>query len=278
MALQLVIYFIRIYPRASRDPALREDAELQSRIDLLKTEYSKSDSLKIYPFNPNYISDYKGYVLGMSPQEIDRLHRYRSGDKFVNSAEEFQQVTLVPDSLLALLAPYFKFPDWVREPIPGSGKSQTYGKTERTGAIPPKSESLKTTVGHLDLNRANEEDLRAIYGVGDKLSGRIVRFRDRLGGFLVEEQLGHVYGLDQGVVDRILERFRIHEPPQVVKININKASAVEIARLIYINYRVAQSIVAHREAQGALRSFDELTGIEDFPSEKIDIIQLYLQL
>ena len=36
----------------------------------------------IYPFNPNFISDYKGYKLGMSIQEIDRLHQYRAQNKY----------------------------------------------------------------------------------------------------------------------------------------------------------------------------------------------------
>ncbi len=33
---------------------------------------------KIFPFNPNYITDYKGYSLGMSNEEIDRLHQFRA--------------------------------------------------------------------------------------------------------------------------------------------------------------------------------------------------------
>ena len=68
---------------------------------------------KMYPFNPNYITDYKGEQLGMSLLEIDRLLAFRENNKFVNSKDEFQKVTKVSDSLLHKIAPYFKFPEWV---------------------------------------------------------------------------------------------------------------------------------------------------------------------
>jgi DNA uptake protein ComE-like DNA-binding protein len=110
------------------------------------------------------------------------------------------------------------------------------------------------------------------------LSQRIVKFRDLLGGFLVEEQLSHVYGLESEVVERVLKDYMILETPSVVKININEASPSDISKLVYIKYEVAARIVALREAKGGVSSFDELLEIEDFPSEKLDIIQLYLQL
>ena len=279
--LQLLFYFVRIYSGRSKYPILKEDIELQAAIDQLKEEYSTQDSLKIYPFNPNYITDYKGYTLGMSSEGIDRLHRYRSAGKYVNSPEEFQEVTLISDSLLSVLSPYFKFPDWVREldpKSPNGNEGRVRAIRESGKKVPPGSKTDMKALGFRDLNLATEADLKAVYGVGDILSRRIVRFRDRLGGFLIEEQLNHVYGLEGEVVDRILERFRILGRPDILKIDINTAPAAEIAKLVYISYEVAVRIVAHREANGALDSFDELTDIEDFPSEKIDIIQLYLQL
>ena len=50
------------------------DAALQEQIDLAK---SKKQQLRIFPFNPNYISLSKGYQLGLSLKEIERLHQYR---------------------------------------------------------------------------------------------------------------------------------------------------------------------------------------------------------
>jgi hypothetical protein len=78
----------------------------------LKSSKSKIGN-KIYSFNPNFITDYKGIDLACL-LEIDRLLAFRKDDKYVNSAKEFQIVTKVSDSLLHAIAPYFKFPDWVK--------------------------------------------------------------------------------------------------------------------------------------------------------------------
>ena len=99
------------------NPSLREsnfalDTEEQSKMDSLKN-HQLEVSVKTYPFNPNYITDYKGYTLGLSTSQLDRLFAFREGSKFVNSAKEFQTVTQVSDSLLDQSSPYFKFPEWV---------------------------------------------------------------------------------------------------------------------------------------------------------------------
>ena len=85
--------------------------KFQKEVDSLIADQNQRSAPKIYPFNPNYITDYKGYSLGMSSEEIDRLHAFRSKNKWVNSVKEFQGVTKVSDSLLKQIAPYFKFPD-----------------------------------------------------------------------------------------------------------------------------------------------------------------------
>lgn len=94
------------------DPEKEKWMAIQSELDVEKKNFS-TQKQKVFPFNPNFISDYKGYKLGMSVAEIDRLHAFRRKNSYVNSAEEFQKVTLVSDSLLNELAPYFKFPSWV---------------------------------------------------------------------------------------------------------------------------------------------------------------------
>ena len=84
----------------------REVHAFQKQIDSLKQLAIERSKPKVYPFNPNFISDYKGYQLGMSTAEIDRLHAFRKKNKYVNSAKDFQKVTKVSDSLLQKIEPY----------------------------------------------------------------------------------------------------------------------------------------------------------------------------
>ena len=245
------------------------DGVAQEQINILKERTLENDSLKIYPFNPNYITDYRGYKLGMSTQEIDRLHLYRSSNKFVNSAEEFQNVTLVSDSLLQKIAPYFKFPEWVKTTNSQKSFETNVGELNKTP---------KVTNVFKDLNTASAQDLKIIYGIGDKLATRIIKFRDRLGGFLIEDQLYDVYGLKPEVAQKVLLKFKVKTKPEIVKINVNTANASEISSLVYINYQVSANIVAYRKQVGEIKSIDELKKIEGFPSDKINRITLYLTL
>ncbi|MEX0273128.1 MAG: ComEA family DNA-binding protein, partial [Flavobacteriaceae bacterium] len=253
---------------------MKGDALIQSRIDSLKEEKIRNTPVGMAPFNPNFISDYKGYVLGMSPGEIDRLHAFRAQNTFVNSKEEFQEVTQVSDSLLNSISPYFKFPEWVTKGKSESratfGDGSTLGNTamQRKKAVPVAQ----------DLNRATAEELRVINGIGEVLSNRIVKFRTALGGFLVDEQLYDVYGLEPEVAERALQRFKVRYVPNITPIHVNTASVWELSKLPYLQKEVAQAIVDYRNANGLFNSFDELQRIEGFPSNKIDRIKLYLQL
>ena len=71
------------------------DADTQAQVLELKKSLIGKDTLKLYPFNPNFITDYKGYTLGLSVEEIDRLHDVRANNTYVNSSKEFQKVTMV---------------------------------------------------------------------------------------------------------------------------------------------------------------------------------------
>jgi len=237
---------------------------VQEQIEELKVQQLKENTISFKAFNPNYISEYKGYVLGLSTEELDRLHQYRSTDKFVNSATEFQAVTLVSDSTLIRIAPYFKFPKWT--------------KNKRQYQKPLSSAENEVLRAAKDLNTATALELQEISGIGTTLSARIVKFRDRLGGFFSETQLLDVYGLSPEVVAKTQLKFKVLSKPDIPKINVNQATVEELSKLIYIPEYLAQNIVDHRQVNGRFLSLTELTKIDGFPSDKIDRIALYLSL
>ena len=153
------------------------DTTLQAHIDTLKKKAFQNKA-KIYPFNPNYITDFKGYSLGMSVSEIDRLHHFRKQNKFANSPKEFQRVTQISDSLLEAISPYFKFPEWTRNSKQLKVGSNRY-KDEQNNHLAEEGlgKNFSERDQIKDLNAATIEDLRAINGIGEVLSTRIIKFR-----------------------------------------------------------------------------------------------------
>lgn len=249
----------------------------QNQLDVFKNEL---DSLrlveienrkpKIYPFNPNYITDYKGYTLGMTNEEIDRLHKFRETNKWVNSAKEFQTVTKVSDSVLAKMSPYFKFPDWVTNP---KSRNQNYSNSYS------KSDKPKTYTQKIDLNIATASQLKKVYGVGEKLSERIITYRNKFnGGFVSEVQLIDIYGLSPEVIERIKNDFTVKTPRAIKTFNLNTATRDELVTVQYIDYEVAHKIIEERSLREGFKSIEDLTKVEDFPIKKFEIIKLYLYL
>ncbi len=268
VAFQCIYFFVDLTPEHHTN---QEDwIAFQQKTDSLKQIEAENRKPKIYPFNPNYITDHKGYTLGMSTAEIDRLLVYRDSGKFVNSAREFQQVTGVSDSLLKEIQPRFKFPEWIT-----SRKKTAKAKPKVSH---PSSTNKSLPVTKKDINTVTAEELKVIRGIGNVLSERIIKFRKRLGGFLIDEQVYDVYGLKTEVANTILERYTVLKPPQIQKININTATVKELAAIAYIRYKDAYAILNYMESKGKIESFEELTEIPDFPIEKIDRIKLYLEI
>ena len=217
----------------------------------------------IYPFNPNYITDFKGYQLGMSVEEIDRLLEYRDSGKWLNSAEDFQKITKISSSLLRKISPSFRFPEW----------------TQRTNSAAIQHDKLKDSdVRILDMNTASAEDFKLVNGVGAVLSERIVKYRNSIGGFLSPIQLKDVYGLSSEVIEKIEKKFQIQSRPDIAIKNLNLISEAELSEIPYFNKVLAKQIISYRKLNEGISSFEELSKINTFPYDKIDRIKLYLSV
>lgn len=264
---QVAFYFIDFSQPEKNTSEKQQWLALQSEIDSLKQNVPTS-SYKIYPFNPNFITDFKGYKLGMTVEQIDRLLAFRKQGKFANSPEEFQQVTGISDSLLKAISPYFKFPDWVNKKN-SSAKSNwvDYSKTNY---------DKKEKVVILDINSATKEDLMKVYGIGDGLSERILKQKDVLGEFVSMEQMSDVWGLSPEVIEKLNQSFKVINNVKPKKININNASIKELGQFPYFRYPISKNIVTYRSMNGDIK-IEDLTKIKDFPVDKIKIIALYLE-
>ncbi|MFD1615019.1 ComEA family DNA-binding protein [Gelatiniphilus marinus] len=265
IALQCLYFFVEQGPKNIKTNK-EELAKFQKEIDSLKLIELEERKPKTYPFNPNYITDYKGALLGMSNKEIDRLHSFRKQNKWINSTKEFQEVTQVSDSLLNILSPYFKFPDWVTSTKPKKNTT-IYNNT------------VKTYAQKQDLNTATAKQLQKINGIGEYYSERIVKFRNKFsGGFIADIQLQDVYGLSPEVIEKITNQFTVKTPRKIKKININKAEIEDLVNIQHIDYDLAHQIVEQRKLRDGYKTLDELTKVKDFPVNKLEIIKLYLLL
>ena len=239
IALQFAYFFVDFSIPTNEDPEEQKWLSLQPQVDSMKMDIANKRP-KMYLYNPNFITDYKGYKLGMSVDEIDRLLAFRKENKYVNSSQEFQNVTKVSDSLLNVMSPYFKFPDWVNN-------KKEYKEFKK---YPNQAFAKNEKIVLIDINQATKEDLIKIYGIGEAISVRILKQKEVLGGFVSMEQMKDVWGLSPEVIENLNSHFKVSVLPNFKKIDINNASLKELSQFYYFKYPLAKEIVTYRSMKG----------------------------
>ncbi len=259
----IVAYYL--YPRSVKLKSnFIELTDFQTQVDSLKKLGElKKEQYRLKPFNPNFISDHKGYQLGLSAKELDRLYEYRNQDKWINSVSDFKKVTKISDSLLATISPLFKFPEWTKK----NRGVKKYSK-KLHAALPYSQKG--------DLNAVSSQELQEKINIPDFIAERIIKYKNKMGGFVSDIQLKDVRGLYDNQRNNILSLFTVKTPKIISKVNINKASVNELIEIPYFDFEMALEIKDFIKEQGSISNFDELGKIEGFSLEKIDRIALYL--
>jgi len=272
VVLQFTYVFVDVFSKEEQSTTTDELIAFQYQIDSLKQIELENRKPKLFPFNPNYITDFKGYQLGMTTDEIDRLHNYRKQNKWINSVKDFKEVTKISDSLLAIISPYFKFPDWVVK-----RENQKKNKTAETSSFekPIYSKVYKTSTN--DINKATQQDFETVSGLGEVLATRIIKYRNKLQGYSLSSQLYEVWGVNKETANEVLKIFKIIDKPIIEKVNVNTATFKEVLKNPYIDYELCKKIFEYRDEVAELQNISELRNIKDFPLDKYDRIVIYLE-
>ena len=120
--------------------------------------------------------------------------------------------------------------------------------------------------------------MQKVYGVGEKLSANIIKYRNKHGGFVSKVELSEIWGLTPEVIDRISEHFAVKTPRKIQVYNLNTATRDQLVRIPHIDYEIASSIIEERTLREGFENIEDLTKVEQFPVKKIEIIKLYLSL
>ena len=256
-------YFFVKKPAGYQAIPFAVDSLMIARIDSLERIYDSISRPKIYPFNPHYLSDYRAYILGIDTVALQRIRNFiKKGGRF-KSKLHFKQISGISDSLFEVLKPYIKINRYERR----------NKNVDKNG-----SKANRFTVKK-DINTATAEDLKKVYGIGEVLSKRIVKYRKKLGGFTIKEQLKDIYALSPEAYENLWKAFEIKTPKKIERrIDLNRADMQQLQENPYIDFDLAEKIVEYRSLKGKFKDFEELKKIEGFPLEKYERIILYLRL
>ena len=127
----------------------------------------------------------------------------------------------------------------------------------------------------IDLNSADSVSLLPLPGIGPVLAGRIVRYRNLLGGYFTVNQLQEVYGLSNETLDRIRSRLET-DGTALRKIDLDTAGFRELLRHPYLDLEQVKSFVQFRDFKGPPLLPDQLRDNHIWPDSVIQRISPYL--
>ena len=223
----------------------------------------------LFPFNPNLATELDWQKLGVPPKTVGTILKYREkGGKF-RSGEDLYRIYGMPKQLADRLIPMVRLESGTGVAIPVTNSFGGGNQDPSSQRVLDKVDSRfnSTEYGNrklggfkskmIRINQADSLDWLALPGIGPKLSGRILSYRNALGGFVRVEQIKEVYGLADSVFQQLLPQLEL-DGVAVRKLNPNAATMEEMARHPYIRWKLAQAIVQYRNSNGAFREMSDL--------------------
>ena len=251
-----------------------ENREIERENNYSKKEYSKAPNrpVRLFRFDPNTASIDQLQELGIPQFIAKRIDKYRSkGGKF-RKKEDLLHIYDFPADVYKKLESYIILPETGTKPY-----APEYANKPYTNNSLPKEVKVftKAVMVPFDINTTDTTQLIKLKGIGSKLSIRILKFRDALGGFHSTNQFSEIFGLDSLALSELTKYAKVQS--SVKKINVNLATAEELGQHSYLrNKKLAAVIVNYRNQHGNYGSVEDLKKVKVLDEATIGKILPYL--
>jgi competence ComEA-like helix-hairpin-helix protein len=128
----------------------------------------------------------------------------------------------------------------------------------------------------VELNTADSAQLTSVRGIGASFAIRIIRYRNRIGGFYNKEQLKEVYELDSAKYAEIKDQLTV-DPSAIIKVNINTISFASLRQSPYLSYKQASAIIEYRTQHGNYNSIDDVGNVAILTPDVLRKIEPYIK-
>ena len=134
---------------------------------------------------------------------------------------------------------------------------------------------VKKVLKKVELNSCDSAALDSVFYMSSYLAGRIINYRNRLGGFFELTQIQLIYGIDSTVYAKIANHLSL-DSLNIKRIDINKVSFERLAQHPYIGYKLAKVLVNYRTQHGPFKSKSDLKKIILINEEIFRKIERYI--
>ena len=231
-------------------------------------------AVALFPFDPNVADSATLVQLGLKPWIARRVVNYRQkGGKFRIKAD-VKKIYGLPEATYQRLQAYIQLP---AQRAVRTKTATSVSRSATPAAQPVPKEKKKRTLS-LNINTADTALLKQLPGIGSKLSARIVKYRQKLGGYYAMNQLQEIYHMTEAGATSLQTRTYITDGYPVHRININRADAAILAQHPYISWDLARALVQHRQDYGEFRSLDDLREVYLMTEKVFEKTAPYLEI
>jgi competence protein ComEA len=225
-----------------------------------------SENIALFHFDPNQLPVEGWKQLGLKDKTIKTIQNYLAKGGHFYHAEDLGKIYGLSAYDYERLYPYIKIKTRYTE----------NNKTEEPASKPFSSERIVASPNKtININIADTSAWIALPGIGSKLAGRIVNFRDKLGGFYSTNQVAEIYGLPDSTFQKIKLLLQ-YSPYEIRRLNINTADVNTLKQHPYIKWQLANAIIQYRQQHGNYQSIDDLLQITILTPELFQKIKPYL--
>ena len=236
-------------------------------------QYYATESKKVerFPFDPNTADSTQLLRLGLQPWQVRNIYKYRAKGGVYRRKEDFARLYGLTVKQYRELEPYIRISS---DYLPAS---TLVDKREPVEQEPVKRDTLRYPVKiqeneHVVLNTADTTQLKKVPGIGSYYARQIIRYGQRLGGYVNVDQLDEIDDFPKES-----KKYFVIVDAHPNRLNINRLTLPQLRRHPYINFFQAKAITDYRRLHGDIKSLNELRLDRDFPEEAIRRLEPYIE-
>lgn len=195
-----------------------------------KNSALKLDSLTLFNFDPNFISQKELIKLGFTSKIATIFLNYRDKGFVFKNKKDLLKIYGISDQFYSKLEPYIIIQ------VSNSNLPNKYSNKLNYEKVVNVKKQVK-----IELNSTDSLTLISINGIGSYFAKGILKYKIMLGGYVRIEQLKEVYGMKEEIYERVKSNFTINLD-LVKKININKDDFKTVNKHPYISYELTKII------------------------------------
>ena len=226
-------------------------------------------------FDPNGLAENIWKDFGLSEKQIIGIKKYESkGGKFYTKADVKKMYT-ISDEKYSELEPFIDLPE---SNYPNKSNYKKYDNENKAFASNSNKYEKKTfeksTNKIVELNEADSLQLVFVSGIGPSFASRILKYRNKLGGFHSINQLKEVFGMDSLKYESLKPYLKV-DISKLKFININTIDNEQLRKHPYF-YKISFIILNYRKQHGPFKNKKNLKDIVVINEDLYSKIEPYI--